>query len=167
MKKHRDTAQIARDRRIIGDLYLQGWLQAEIAEKVGLNQSTISRDLKALHKEWLESALNDYDQAKANELAKVDKLERTYWVAWERSCEDAETVQMVGGSEKADKITKTRKGQVGDPRFLQGVQWCIERRCKILGIDAPTKRDVTSGGEKIAMPTFTEIVVEHAEPVED
>jgi hypothetical protein len=33
------------------------------------------------------------------------------------------------------KITKTS----GDPRYLQGIQWCIDRRAKMLGLDAPSK----------------------------
>ena len=34
----------------------------------------------------------------------------------------------------------------GEPRFLQGVHGCIERRCKILGLDAPRKQEVTGFG---------------------
>lgn len=33
------------------------------------------------------------------------------------------------------KIVKT----CGDTKFLAGVQWCIDRRCKLLGLDAPSK----------------------------
>jgi hypothetical protein len=33
------------------------------------------------------------------------------------------------------KIVKT----CGDPRFLAGVQWCIDRRAKMLGLDAPSR----------------------------
>ena len=29
--------------------------------------------------------------------------------------------------------------QTGDPRYLAGVQWCVEQRCKILGLNAPQK----------------------------
>ena len=29
----------------------------------------------------------------------------------------------------------------GNPAFLQGVLNCIDRRCKLLGIDAPTRTD--------------------------
>lgn len=148
MGRRRDAAEIARDRRRAADLYLQGWLQADIAADLGIDQSTISRDLKALQSEWLESALINFNEAKAQELAKVDRLEREYWEAWARSCEDAETVRQEGSRKgkgtsgklpPVDKIVKTSKGQAGDPRFLQGVQWCIDKRCKILGIDAPQK----------------------------
>ena len=47
-----------------------------------------------------------------------------------------------------ESIEKTSMGQAGDPRFLAGVQWCIERRCKIIGIDAPTKSELTGAGGK-------------------
>lgn len=141
MGKRRDAAQVARDRRKESDLYLQGWLQADIADELGIDQSTVSRDLKALQGDWLASALMDFSEAKSQELAKIDRLEREYWQAWERSCEDAESVTQEGTAANVEKIKKTSKGQAGDPRFLQGVQWCIERRCKILGVDAPEKRE--------------------------
>jgi len=147
----RTHIQIERDRREIADLYLKGWLQQEIADHINadterdytLTQQMISYDLKRLQEQWQKSALVDVDELKAKELAKVDRLEREYWRAWERSREDAETLQQVGGKDGPDKITKTSKGQAGDPRFLQGVQWCIERRCKILGVDAPEKRELS------------------------
>jgi predicted transcriptional regulator len=137
--KRRSNGQLARDRRRIADLYLQGWIQADIAKEVGIDQSTVSRDLQHLYGEWQQSALVDIDKAKAEELAKVDRLEREYWQAWEHSCEDAETIRQEGKKEGVDKIIKTAKGQAGDPRFLQGVQWCINKRCEIMGIDAPKK----------------------------
>ena len=109
----------------------------------------ISYDLKKIQETWRESALIDIDEAKARELAKVDRLEREYWDAWERSCEDAETIRQEGrppeeGEKgKPEKVVKTSKGQAGDPRFLAGVQWCIERRCKIIGVDAPTEHKLS------------------------
>ncbi len=150
-RKRREHAQIVRDRRVISVLYLQGMLQADIADNLNLSPATICRDLQALQAEWLERTRENFDALKAQEIANVDQLERTYYDAWLRSCEDAETVQQVGDKEGVDKITKTRKEQIGDPRFLSGVQWCIERRCKILGIDAPTKRDITTGGEPLIL----------------
>lgn len=148
--KHRSSAQRARDRRRVADLYLQGWIQADIAAETGLSQPTISRDLKAIQKEWLTSTLVDFNEAKAREIAKVDRLEREYWRAWERSCEDAETTTQkavdTDGKTRQEAI-KTAKGQAGDPRFLSGVQWCIEKRCKIMGVDAPEKHEHEISGK--------------------
>ena len=143
--KRRSQSQLIRDRRRIADLYLQGWIQVDIAEKLGLGQATVSRDISALHKLWMESSLFDINEAKSQELAKIDRLEREYWDAWERSCENAETMVQRGveaDGKQRKEATKTVKGQTGDPRFLAGIQWCIERRCKILGIDATQKVDL-------------------------
>lgn len=152
--------QIERDRQHIADWYLQGLTQAVIAERINtdpereytLTQQTISNDIRRLQELWLKSSVRDFDEIKAKELAKIDRLEREYWRGWERSCEDAETVRQEGskddeGQPGVDKIVKTAKGQAGDPRFLAGVERCIERRCKIFGIDAPT--EVKHSGEVI------------------
>lgn len=150
----RTRFQIEQDRQQIADWYLQGLTQAIIAERINadlargytLTQQTISNDIRRIQELWQKSALRDFDEMKAQELAKIDRLEREYWRAWERSCEDAETTRQEGSKDDAgkagiDKIVKTAKGQSGDPRFLQGVMTCIDRRCKILGIDAAVKME--------------------------
>lgn len=144
--RRRSSGELARDRRRISDLYLRGWLQADIAKEIDRSDATVSRDIKVLQRDWLKSALIDFDQAKARELAKIDDLERTYHEAWERSCEDAETTtqKMIGDSKTGRKeMSKTAKGQAGDPRFLQGILQCIDRRCKLLGVDAPQRKEIT------------------------
>lgn len=120
-------------------MYLRGMLQSEIAAELGLSQATISTDLKALQVEWLQSALLDFNEIKARELARIDKLEREYWTAWERSQEDAETVKQEAVEDGKKKATKISKGQSGNPTFLAGIQWCIEQRLKIFGIYEATK----------------------------
>jgi len=161
MGRPRNRAEVARDRRRIADLYLRGRLQAEIADELKIDQSTVSRDLKALYEEWRQSALIDFNEAKARELAKIDHLERTYYEAWERSREDAEVeatkVVDINGGKRYEAQTQ-RKGQAGDPRFLQGVQWCIERRCRILGVDAPEKHEHSGPhGKPIEYRNVTEL----------
>ena len=114
--RRRPRAQRMRDRRRIADLYLRGTLQCDIAAELELSESTVSRDLATLYKQWRVSALVDIGKAKAQELAKLDHLEATYWQAWQKS--------------------------VGDLRYLAGVQVCIDRRCKLLGLDAPEEHAI-------------------------
>jgi predicted transcriptional regulator len=154
----RNEAQEERDRREISRLYLKGMYQADIAEKLGLSQPTVSRDIKLLIEEWKVERVYDINEAKARELAKVDNLELEYWDAWRRSQENAEketkkAVQDAKGKPRQE-VQKVTEGQVGDPRFLTGVQWCIERRCLILGVDAPKKTDLTSGGKSLTPETM-------------
>lgn len=132
----RQPAQIEKDRRNIARMYLQGMLQSEIGEQLGLSQSTISNDLKVIQKEWFTERINDINERKMMELKKVDNLEIEYWDAWKRSQENAETrITEIGI--RSEKETVKEEGQVGNPSFLQGVQWCINKRCQLLGLDAP------------------------------
>lgn len=134
----RTPAQRQKDRAETANLYLQGWLQADIAEKQGVTQQAISDDLKAIRKQWLASSLRDFDEARSQELAKIDNLEITYWQAWQRSIEPKkiETAKTVNAeSGRRDEASVREEGRDGEPRYLAGVQWCIERRCKLLGLD--------------------------------
>lgn len=149
--KKRSKAQAIDDRREIAAQYLRGKTQAEIAHYIStdpergytLTTQQICYDLKAIQKQWRESALRDFDEKRSEELAKVDELERTYWQAWLDSCTESETITQEGTGDGVQRIRKTRTQQNGDPRFLAGVQWCIERRCKLLGFDAPQKQELT------------------------
>jgi DNA-binding NarL/FixJ family response regulator len=67
--ERRTDDQITHDRALIAKLYLQGWLQKDIAVELGLSLSTINRDLKALREEWRTSAKADIDELIAQLLA--------------------------------------------------------------------------------------------------
>lgn len=140
----RDVIQYRRTR--IAELYLKGWYQANIAEEVGVNQSQVSRDLDSIRAEWKADRVRDFDAAKDDELNKIDNLERTYWAEWLRSQEDIDRkttkVKRNGSGESkpdSSETSKTTIGRLGDPRYLEGVRWCIVKRCEILGLDAPSK----------------------------
>lgn len=131
----------------VAELYLKGWRQSRIAEELGTTQATISRDLKAMQHEWLKASLISFNEAVSKEIAKIDLLEITYWQAWERSIEPfkSKTVKARGNPRTEEELKATAEQTLktedrnGDPRYLQGVQWCIERRIKVLGLDAPER----------------------------
>ena len=134
----RTPDQILAHREQIAARYLRGEYQVEIAAALGISQQQVSYDLKAIRAAWLASAVRDFDALKAQELAKIDAVEREYWLAWERSKKDKET-EYSEDSSKGFKSGKRREGQAGNPAFLAGVLTCIERRCAILGLDAPKR----------------------------
>jgi hypothetical protein len=157
-KAKRSKSQLARDRLKISEMYLAGKIQWEIATELKLNQCTVSRDLVEIQKEWKIRAGKQIDLIKAQELSKIDQLERTYWEAWERSCVEGRrhTTKMRGtitrelNEPNAERrfVQETPTEQIvttieliGDKRFLEGVQWCIERRCKMLGLDTEVDVD--------------------------
>jgi hypothetical protein len=156
----RSKSQRGRDRRLIANLYLKGEYQADIAAQVGISQGQVSKELAILQAEWQTSALIDINEAKARELAKIDALELVYWQAWERSQLDAESeiTKMQGTPPKPNETSpapakletqKKREGQSGNPAFLSGIQWCINKRCEIVGVNAPIKQQVENNGKVI------------------
>ena len=139
----RSKSEIIRDRHRIASLYLKGRTQASIGEELGLSQSIISRNLATLHQEWLQDTSIDIRKAKARELARVDNLEREYWNAWERSCSERKVasaeVRADDAQGKPHKSSLRKEQRDGNPAFLRGIEWCIDKRCRILGLDAPVK----------------------------
>ena len=82
------------------------------------------------------------------QLAKIDRIECEAWDAWERSkLESVKTRQSkVEGDRKSTAATVDKEAQNGDPRYLSAVMSCIERRSKLLGLDAPSRQELTGAG---------------------
>ena len=156
----RSKLQKKRDRAIIADLYIEGKDQAEIAEMVGFSQTQISYDLKKIKQEWLLNTTLHLDAHKAEEIAKTLQAEKKYRDIYNRSREDFKSKTAIGKpTKKKDKNGNTVSGDVevatqtvhtesrtGDVRALDGVLKCIERRCKLLGLDAPQKQEHSGKG---------------------
>lgn len=136
------TLEIAKRRARVAELYLQGKYQWEIGDEVGVTQATVSTDLAAIRAMWKASAVRDFDEAKEKELARIDALEREYWAAWEASKKEKESTKTEKNtSPSGDRLKAAVEKEMrdGNPAFLAGVQWCINKRCEILGFDAPKK----------------------------
>ena len=148
MAANRAPADRDADRAAIAEAYLRGVPQYQIALDRGLTETTVSRDLAWLHAQWAARYADALDAHKAAELAKIDALERTYWQEWEASrTEHKRTTQHAEagtqGQPTPKRATVTTERRDGNPAYLAGVQWCIERRCKLLGLDAPARAEVT------------------------
>jgi hypothetical protein len=132
---------ILKRRQQVAELYLQSWPQAAIAEQLSVEQSTISADLKAIRKEWRESAIRDFDEAQAEELKKLDRVEREAYAAWEQSKKPSQSA-VINGESGTQPSRKNVRTQYGDPRLLEIVLKCIAQRREILGLDAhPSTQD--------------------------
>lgn len=142
IQRERDLVEVAR-------LYLRGETQQAITDELNrryyttapLSRQAIGYDIKVLITRWRKTAFRDINERKAEELARIDALEREYWTAWENSLNQFES-RIVKGKGRAsaggkpdtmEQTTRT-EDRNGDPRYLQGVQWCISKRCEILGI---------------------------------
>lgn len=122
----------------VAELHKKGWSQAAIAERLGVTQPTVSSDLKYIREEWRRSMVRDFDLARAQELQRVDRIECEANEGWDRSLKPSQSAVIQGeGAQQPSR--KTVRNQSGDPRFLDILLKCSERRSKLLGLDAPQK----------------------------
>jgi len=126
-------------------LYCQGVRQIDIAAQLGVTPAQITYDMRILIGRWRRASTGKIDEWIATELERINHLERTYWQAW---IESSETAVKIAKEKTVGKDVVTLKQEridaSGDPRFLQGVQWCIDQRCKLLGLYAPVKQEVSA-----------------------
>lgn len=156
IKRGRTEAEIEQDLALVAQLYVRGMSQRDIAElieqqysgEVSVTIANIRNDIITIRKEWVNSALIDFNERRAEELAHLDQLEAAYWKAWEDSCspktitEHVEGLsQAISGGRAIDLENNSTKEIIeqrdGNPLYLQGIERCIEKRCKILGLFSP------------------------------
>lgn len=147
--KHNKTEREAHLQRV-ASLYLQGWYQTEIAAELKITQQQVSYDLKVIRERWKKATIENYNEYIFRELERIDLLEREYWTAWQNSKEERMKARQEMGDKKGPdgrplvtKASMEREQRDGNPSFLAGIERCIEMRCKLLGLNAPEKREIT------------------------
>lgn len=165
--------------KLIGlDLWLKGYTLTYICKELErhghkCSPGTLSKYVQAFLAEYQQERFKEKDRQVHAELMRLDKLERTYWEAWERSVGmvtsrtvggwesgldvagmkagvktialDEDTNTVVNGHTPKAKATRANKKYVtynenlsiGDVRYLMGIERVIDKRCKLLGLDAP------------------------------
>lgn len=138
--------RILERRKRVAAMYLQGMSQWEIGRQLGVTQQCVAKDVRALEKEWLASAVIDIDAAKAKELARIDRLERVAWRAWRRSCQRKERAstrmeKKFNEDAKQAKTVTSKQTELrdGNPDYLKRVEWCISKRCELLKLNPPQR----------------------------
>ena len=150
----RHSEQRLSDRSKLAGLYLHGVSTADMAVRVGLTRRTVQAELMCIKTEWRTRTQIDFESAIAQQLDRVDLVEKYAFEGWERSLtrktvETKQAVRTVNG--QVDRATLRAETGNGDPAFLARMSWCIEQRCRILGLEKP--REVTIQG------TFVDIAM--------
>lgn len=152
----RTDKQRKRDLLIIADLYLKGHSYTEIAESLEkesgylLARPTIIRDVSEAIKDWAKRAEERVNTIVGEELAKIDHLEMHYWRIYEEFDPNAtgktwDDDEDVGGfAALIEGMTLGKKSKPTDLRLqaMAGIQWCIDRRIKLLGADSPDRSEI-------------------------
>jgi len=85
-KLNRETA-IAERRRKVADAYIAGQTQTAIAESLGVNQSTVSRDINSLLEQWRAEHVHTIDAMVAKQLEELRKIREQAWRRWNDTLE--------------------------------------------------------------------------------
>ncbi len=143
--KKRSEVQKLEDLVITMELYLKGVTYEKIAIEVcksrdyTLTAPTISKDISACLASWYKKNQDVLDRNLTIQLGKLDLLERTYWENWQKST-TAKTKNIVkksgavANSPTYASIEDHTEQVVGDSKWLDGVQWCITERNRLLGL---------------------------------
>jgi len=103
MSAHTRTEfQREHDRVRIAEMYLQRFTQQEIAEEIGVCRQQISREIQKIRQRWTETYAEELNQALAEEVKKLDGLEREYWQRYRK----AKTNPRVDGIGILDRVHK-------------------------------------------------------------
>lgn len=168
--KRTDT-QRDRDRARVSALYLEGKLISDIqvvvnreAENYEVSYQTIWNDLKWARKRWQKEAARSISEVVAEQLKKLDLLEREYYSAWIESMNEKKSSSVrtkanrkgPGRGKKGDNGNgdddaglvpialekwEKREERLGDPRYLDGYLSCVRERMKILRPEGPDPAD--------------------------
>lgn len=107
--------------------------QKTLAEKFGVNQSTISRDIKKIESEWKKQTLIDFEEAKSIDLMRID-----------------EGLKAV--------MPQVKKGHLSAVDRMVSL---LKRRADIFGYDSPKRTENTHTGADGA-PLFVSVIRDHA-----
>lgn len=108
---------VARDHaREIFELRKQGLSQTAIAERVGVTQGAVSRSLKAYLAKLAAETMEDAEEVRSLELERLDAI----------------------------LIPMLQAATSGEETAVDRVIKIMDRRAKLLGLDAPTKAHVTA-----------------------
>jgi len=153
MSKELNKAAVSR-------LLVRGWRQCDIARKLKLAPSTVSQYRKEIQQEFSDEASDSVRLDRDREIAKLDEIEKEAWAEWERSkMEGVKTkVADVAGKRTTERLTAE---QGANTVYLTTILKCNERRCKILGIEAPDALKIEAKIETVAQ----EVVVASREEV--
>jgi predicted transcriptional regulator len=139
MPKHtRDDAAIAERRKKVAALTLNRYDQTAIASMLGVNQSTVSRDIKFLMNKWRQAAENDILEHVGRELAELDLMEK-------EAAANYINLKSEGSLKQANTWMITRL-QIKD------------RRSKLLGLDQPSKLELNDVSKKDDTPLTPEVI---------
>ena len=121
-----------------------------IAASLKMDEAEVRSSLKRIHRGWLKRIDQSFDRLIAQEVARLDEVEKAAWEGWDRSLRDevSQTSKDVSGSD-SDKHEATikRTSKAGTPAFLSTISSTIKQRCELLGLVDPEARNTARNSD--------------------
>ena len=175
---------------IISSLYKRGYtyrqIRTEVMARLNLSSysmQTVHKDINILLEEWRSMRIDNLDHAVQLELERLNMMRKEAWDAWDKSKQDYSKQRswMHGvpkggdGKENDEKkmqtthISQQKENMVncGDPRYLDIIQKCNAEECKLLGLYAPEKREVTGKDGKDLNPNIQVEIIDRREQIDE
>jgi len=138
------------------ELYIRGQSYSQIAKALPASKGTVAKDIAAIREEWRRSRTDAFGSEILHELARIDAIERECWAQWESSKTEEVTTRAETGVEVTkdgtgrqvrtpinEKVIRSTRLRNADPRYMDTIRWCVEQRCKLLGLLAPSGLAIT------------------------
>ncbi len=132
-------------------MYLHGASRETISSTLGIAIKTVETYIRMSHMSWRDTSGIDMDQAMGEQLAKIAEVERESWQAWKDSKRTVSIPIPQPSLRQRLRSDAVRINLPGDPAFLAIVLKCIDRRCRVLGLDGPHKIDITDRVRQMAI----------------
>lgn len=161
----RSKVQREEDLQRTASLYLRGKTYSQISSIIGVTAAQIKYDMDEVRERWLASSIQDYDNIKALQVARIEEHYKAAWEGWEKSISkfESSTVRVKGNPDESNHVEKSvrKEDRYGDPRFLSIMNECVKQICDIYGIKESPKIDPD---ENLRCPRFNiESILENVE----
>lgn len=118
-------------------MLLQGAASTEIADKLKISTIVVNRITKEVFEDLKERMGQDFQLQVAQQLGRIELVERAAWEGWEASKLKESKEESTTDGEHAHSTTKQKtETSAGNPVFLKTILECVEKRSKLLGLDA-------------------------------
>lgn len=150
-----DTAKRLARRERVWELRCEGYTQAEIAETVGTNQSTVSRDLRWWANQIIDEIKEQGVTMKVEQLGQLQYVVSEAMGSWRKSKQPDKTVTKTAtntssetrGTDKSEQMRTQVREQAGDPRYLNVALKAMGDIRNIVGLDAPIRQQIELMGK--------------------
>jgi hypothetical protein len=144
----RGDEEKAIDDEKISTLRLQGKTHRQIAKEVGLSKAEVTKTLSRLRADWRRRAKESTDRHITESVARLLRTMDRAWIAYDNSIgpHEKQTQKTIAGA-VAETSVQTEELN-GDPRYLTIVLDCEKQLRGLLGLDAPTKTELSTPDNK-------------------